>query len=62
MITATGITLKETAMQQDTYYRGYRLSELPSGMVYIYAETELLSSAVGKDNAKSIVDEWLNAR
>lgn len=69
MITAKGITLKETTMQEDTYYRGYRLSS-NEGQTDIYKDSDHLETVTletkGRcrtttDAARDIVDSWMVA-
>lgn len=45
----------------DTYYRGYRLSELPDGDVLIYWMADHIDTCTSKDHAKALVDDWLDA-
>ena len=62
MITAKGLILKELDMQEDTYYRGYRLSRVrigrPTETVHIYHETDFLGCVPTLAEAKNIVDDY----
>ncbi len=44
----------------DTYYRGYRLSQLGED-VAIYRDADHIDTAVHMDHAKMLIDQWMTA-
>lgn len=49
-------------MQEDTYYRGYRISnDLGNQVVNIYVDAELVDTVNSVQEAKTTIDEYLDA-
>lgn len=55
-------------LPRDTYYRNYRLSLLSEGTptervhIRVMGDSELLSVVPTIDKAKSVIDEWMDAK
>ena len=49
-------------LQTDTYYRGYRLSSTSEGGVHIWHDADLIDTKDRESDARSQIDEWLNAK